>query len=54
MVSEIEQIRQLSGRTVGVARIGKFDVRVPELIEEGVDHSINRGQTLCRRILEEF
>lgn len=54
VVSEIEQVWQLPGRTVGVARVGQLDVRIPELIEEWVDHSVNRGQTLRWRIFEEF
>jgi len=35
-----------------MTRVGQPSVGISELIEEGLDHSINGRQSLCRRVLE--
>ena len=54
VVAELEKVGHVLGRPAGVTRIGQLDVGVPQLVKERVHHSVNRGQTLRRRVLEEF
>lgn len=53
-MSELEKVGHILGRTVRVARIRQLDIRVPQLIEEWVDHRLNSGKTLSRCVLEQF
>ena len=54
MVGEFEKVRHVLGCAIGVARVRKLDVRIPKLVEEWVHHSLDSGQTLSRRVLEQF
>lgn len=54
MVVEVEELRHVLGRTSRVARVRESSVRVSQLIEEGVNHGLNGGQTLCRCVFEEL
>lgn len=54
MVVEVEELRQVLGCTSRVTRIGESSVRVSQLIEEGVDHGLDSGQTLCRCVFEKL
>jgi hypothetical protein len=54
VVVEVEQLRHVLGGTSRVARIRESGVGVSQLVEEGVDHGFNGGQTLCRRVFEEL
>lgn len=54
MVVEVEELRQILGCTSRVTRIGESSVGVSQLIEEGVDHGLDGGQTLCRCVFEEL
>jgi hypothetical protein len=54
MVVEVEELRHVLGGTSWVARIRESGVRISQLVEEGVDHGFNGGQTLCRRVLEKL
>lgn len=46
MPREIEKIRQVPGRIIGVPRIRQFGLRIPKLIEERMAHGLDRGQAL--------
>lgn len=54
VVSELEKVGHVLGCATGVSRVGELDVGIPELIEERVYHSLDSGQTLSRRVLEQF
>ena len=54
MVVEVEELRHVLGGTSRVARVGESGVGVSQLVEEGVNHGFNGGQTLCRRVLKEL
>jgi hypothetical protein len=54
VVVEVEELRQVLGCTSRVTRIRESSVRVSQLIKEGVDHSLDSGQTLCRCVFEKL
>lgn len=54
MVVEVEELRHVLGGTSRVARVRESGVGVSQLVEEGVNHGFNGGQTLCRRVLKEL
>lgn len=54
MVGKFEEIGHILRCTVGVAGVRQLDVRISELIEEWVNHCLNCGKTLGRRVLEQF
>ena len=54
VVSELEKVGHVLGCAARVTRVGELDVGIPELIEEWVHHSLDSGQTLSRRVLEQF
>lgn len=54
VVSELEKVGHVLGCATGVTRVGELDIGIPELIEEWVHHSLDSGQTLSRRVLEQF
>ena len=54
VVVEVEELRHVLGRTSRVARVGEASVGISQLIEEGVNHGFNGGQTLCRCVFEKL
>lgn len=54
VVVELEEVRHVFRCAIGVARVGQLDVGIPELVEEWVHHGLDSGQTLSRRVLEQF
>lgn len=54
MLGEIKQVGQILENTRGVTRVGQLRAGIPQLIEEGVDHGVDRTQTLCRGVLEQL
>lgn len=54
MVSEVEQLRQFPGGTIGVPRVLEARVRVAQLVEERVSHSLDRRESLSRRVFEQL
>jgi hypothetical protein len=51
MPGEVEEVRKIFDCAIGMARIWKPGVRIPELIEERVTHSFNGRQPLSGRVL---
>lgn len=51
---EIEKSGQVFSAAVGMTRVRQSCARVPQLVEEGVDHGFNRGQALRRSVLEQL
>jgi hypothetical protein len=49
---EIKQVRQFPRRPCRVTRIRQAGTRIPQLVEEGLNHGINGRKSLCRRVLE--
>ena len=54
VVSKLEKVGHVLGRATRVTRVGELDVGIPELVEEWVHHGLDSGQTLSRRVLEQF
>lgn len=54
MMVEVEQIRQLLGRSIRVTRIREPRFGVANFVKEGMNHCINGGQALRRCVLEQF
>lgn len=54
MVSEVEQLRKIPCGTVGVARVWEPCLRIPQLVEEGLDHGVDGRQALRWRVLQKL
>ena len=54
VMSEIEQLRQIPCGAVGMARIWKPGLRIPQLVEEGLHHGVDRGEALGGGVLQEL
>jgi len=54
VVVEVKEFRHVLGGTSWVARIRESGVRISQLVEEGMNHGFNGGQTLRRRVLEKL
>jgi hypothetical protein len=54
MVAEFEEVGHILRCAIGVAGVRQLEVRISELIEEWVNHGLNCGKTLSRRVLEQF
>ena len=54
MVRKVVQFGHVPVSTVRVTRIRQAGIWVPQFVEEGVHHCVDSGQTLGRRVLEEF
>ena len=54
MVVEVEELRHVLGGTSRVTGVRESGVGVSQLVEEGMNHGFNGGQTLCRRVLKEL
>ena len=54
MVGKVVQLRQIASRSIGVTRVWQTCGWIPQLIEKGVYHGIDRRKTLCGRVLEQF
>jgi hypothetical protein len=54
VMGKVVQLRQIASRSVGVTRVWQAGAWIPQLIEEGVYHSINSRKTLCWRVLEQL
>lgn len=54
VVVEVEEFRHVLGGTSRVAGVRESGVGISQLVEEGMDHGFNGGQTLCRRVLKEL
>ena len=50
---EVEEIGQLPGETTGMTGVWKTRVRISQLVKEGMDHGVNRGEPLGGGIFEE-
>lgn len=54
MLVKVEQWGERLQLATSVAGIGEHGVLVTDLIEEGMNHGINRSQALGRRVLEQL
>lgn len=54
MMRKVVQLWQITNRPVRVTRVGQAGVGISQLVEEGVDHGINRRKTLCGSVLEQL
>jgi hypothetical protein len=54
MVIEIVEIWQVAHSAVGVTRVRQACVGIPQLVEEGVYHSVNGGKSLRRCVLQQL
>lgn len=54
MVGECEQLGKVLAGSSRVTRVGESRVWVPQLIEEGVHHGVNGGQSLSGSVLEQL
>lgn len=54
MKSEVEQRGKMTSSSVRMARIGQHGARLPQLIEELVDHGIDCRKSLGGRVLEQL
>ena len=54
MVVEVKEVWQIPYSAVGVTRIRQTCAGVSQLVEEGVDHGINRRQSLSWCVLEQL
>jgi hypothetical protein len=54
MVGKVVQLRHVSSGSVRVTRVWQAGARIPQLIEERVNHSVDGRQTLCWRVFEQF
>lgn len=54
MVVEVVEVWQVADSSVGVTRVRQTRVGIPQLVEEGVDHGVNGGQTLRWCVLQQF
>ena len=52
MSREIKKIGELPCCPGGMTRVRQPSIRIPQLVEEGLDHSINGRQSLGRRVLK--
>lgn len=53
MMGKVEKRGQVFTASIRMTRVGKSGVGIPQLIEKGVHHGINRRQTLCRCVLQQ-
>lgn len=54
MVVEVEEIWQVAHSAVGVTRIRQTCVGISQLVEEGVYHSVNGGESLRWCVLKQL
>ncbi len=52
-MGEIKERGEVFGGAVAVTRVRQPRGRIPQLVEEGVHHRIDGGESLCGRVLEE-
>lgn len=53
-MGEVEQLRKIPCGAVGVTRIWKTCLRVPQFVEEGLHHGIDCRESLCGRVLQQL
>ena len=53
-MSEVVELGQITSGPVGVTRVWRARVRIPQLIEEGVHHGIDGRQTLGRGVFKQL
>lgn len=53
MNGKVEESREVPGASVRVAGVRQSRARVPQLVEERVNHRIDGGESLSRRVLKQ-
>lgn len=51
---KVEQLWQVLATAIGVTRIRKAGVGIPQLIEERVNHRLDRRETLSRSVFKQL
>lgn len=54
MMSEVEQLRKIPSGSVGVTRVWKPCLRIPQLVKEGLYHGVDSREALGWRVLQKL
>ncbi len=53
MMGEVEQGRQISRRSVRVARVRELGLGITDFVEERMDQCLDGREALCRSVLQQ-